>query len=200
MPVATSPSALLPTSPIVKMEDRKRPAINTEEIAPPSKRQQVNGSSKARDNAVDMGDEAWIEVSSTICFPSALPPPIPLPYPKHHRSVYFVPLEKAAQGWFCEILVSRNARRRESLLTRSVLMRGLLASACRAARSTNAHQPFAGILLHPILNGRYIPPSTPSNFSPNILADSWIFRATKKMRYTGRCLSIKGRSLSWNLA
>ncbi|KUI64741.1 E3 ubiquitin-protein ligase BRE1 [Cytospora mali] len=62
MPVATSPSAALPTSPIVKMEDRKRPAINSaEDLAPPSKRHQVNGSSKSRDHAVDMGDEAWIE-------------------------------------------------------------------------------------------------------------------------------------------
>lgn len=56
--------------------------------------------------------------------------------------------------------MSRDARRREILLTRSVLMRGLLASACRAARSTNAPQPFAGILLHPTLNGRYTPPFT----------------------------------------
>ncbi|ROW15017.1 hypothetical protein VPNG_03316 [Cytospora leucostoma] len=62
MPVATSPSAALPTSPIVKMEDRKRPALNnSEDLAPPSKRHQVNGSSKSRDHAVDMGDEAWIE-------------------------------------------------------------------------------------------------------------------------------------------
>ncbi|ROW12076.1 hypothetical protein VMCG_00475 [Cytospora schulzeri] len=44
------------------MEDRKRPAINSsEDLAPPSKRHQVNGSSKSRDHTVDMGDEAWIE-------------------------------------------------------------------------------------------------------------------------------------------
>lgn len=64
MPVATSPSAILPASPVVKMEDRKRPAIsNADDLAPPSKRHQVNGSSKSRDDALDMKDEAWIEVS-----------------------------------------------------------------------------------------------------------------------------------------
>lgn len=65
MPVATSPSTLLPPSPTVKMEDRKRPS--GDELGPPSKRQQVNGSSKSRDE--DRGDEAWIEVSSarSIC-------------------------------------------------------------------------------------------------------------------------------------
>lgn len=82
MPVATSPSALLPASPIAKMEDRKRPAINTEDLAPPSKRQQVNGGNKSRDDAVDMRDEAWIEVSKTICFQldTALSPTPPFPY------------------------------------------------------------------------------------------------------------------------
>lgn len=60
MPVATSPSALLPPSPTVKMEDRKRPS--GDDLGPPSKRQQVNGSSKSRDE--DRGDESWIEVSS----------------------------------------------------------------------------------------------------------------------------------------
>ncbi|KAF3769877.1 hypothetical protein M406DRAFT_284353 [Cryphonectria parasitica EP155] len=40
------------------MEDRKRPISSAEDLAPPSKRQQVNGSSKSRDDA---GDEAWIE-------------------------------------------------------------------------------------------------------------------------------------------
>ncbi|KAL1880619.1 E3 ubiquitin-protein ligase bre1 [Diaporthe australafricana] len=44
------------------MEDRKRPAIsNADDLAPPSKRHQVNGSSKSRDDALDMKDEAWIE-------------------------------------------------------------------------------------------------------------------------------------------
>ncbi|KAJ3562713.1 hypothetical protein NPX13_g8464 [Xylaria arbuscula] len=43
------------------MEDRKRPAVNsTDDIAPPSKRQAVNGSSKAKDDA-DTKDEAWVE-------------------------------------------------------------------------------------------------------------------------------------------
>lgn len=45
------------------MEDRKRPAVNsTDDIAPPSKRQAVNGGSKAKEDA-DPKDEAWVEVS-----------------------------------------------------------------------------------------------------------------------------------------
>jgi E3 ubiquitin-protein ligase BRE1 len=45
------------------MEDRKRPAVNsTDDIAPPSKRQAVNGSSKAKEDA-EAKDEAWVEVS-----------------------------------------------------------------------------------------------------------------------------------------
>ncbi|KAH8162435.1 hypothetical protein CIB48_g5814 [Xylaria polymorpha] len=43
------------------MEDRKRPAVNsTDDIAPPSKRQAVNGGSKAKEDA-DPKDEAWVE-------------------------------------------------------------------------------------------------------------------------------------------
>ncbi|KAI0481716.1 ubiquitin ligase protein BRE1 [Xylaria cf. heliscus] len=43
------------------MEDRKRPAVNsTDDIAPPSKRQAVNGGSKAKEDA-DTKDEAWVE-------------------------------------------------------------------------------------------------------------------------------------------
>ncbi|KAI0603163.1 E3 ubiquitin-protein ligase BRE1 [Biscogniauxia sp. FL1348] len=43
------------------MEDRKRPALTSaDEIAPPSKRHAVNGSSKSRDDA-DVKDEAWVE-------------------------------------------------------------------------------------------------------------------------------------------
>lgn len=62
MPIATSPSTILPSSTLVKMEDRKRPAINgPDDLAPPSKRQAVNGSGKSRDDGVDMKDEAWIE-------------------------------------------------------------------------------------------------------------------------------------------
>lgn len=161
MPVATSPSALLPTSPVVKMEERKRPAINADEIAPPSKRQQVNGSSKARDNAVDMGDEAWIEVSTAKRFQLHPLPPPPLSFLTiSPSSLLCIFLGRTVQEWTCEVLMFQNARRRAILLTRSVLMRGLLASACRAARSTIAFQPFAGSLLHPTLNGRYTPPFT----------------------------------------
>ncbi|KAI4870940.1 E3 ubiquitin-protein ligase BRE1 [Hypoxylon rubiginosum] len=43
------------------MEDRKRPAISsTDDIAPPSKRQAVNGGSKSKDDS-DVKEEAWIE-------------------------------------------------------------------------------------------------------------------------------------------
>ncbi|GAW11091.1 hypothetical protein ANO14919_004300 [Xylariales sp. No.14919] len=43
------------------MEDRKRPAVNsTDDIAPPSKRQAVNGGSKAKEEA-DTKDEVWVE-------------------------------------------------------------------------------------------------------------------------------------------
>ncbi|KAI0377830.1 hypothetical protein F5Y04DRAFT_263352 [Hypomontagnella monticulosa] len=62
MPLSTSPTTA-PLSTRVKMEDRKRPAISsTDDIAPPSKRQAVNGSSKSKDDT-DVKEEAWIEVS-----------------------------------------------------------------------------------------------------------------------------------------
>lgn len=66
MPIATS-TTVVPTHPsaVVKMEDRKRPAIaDTEEYAPPSKRQAVNGSaSRAKEDPNgDYKDEAWLEV------------------------------------------------------------------------------------------------------------------------------------------
>ncbi|KAI0527903.1 ubiquitin ligase protein BRE1 [Xylaria bambusicola] len=60
MPSSTSPT-VAPLSTRVKMEDRKRPAVNsTDDIAPPSKRQAVNGSSKTKDDP-DTKDEVWVE-------------------------------------------------------------------------------------------------------------------------------------------
>jgi E3 ubiquitin-protein ligase BRE1 len=44
------------------MEDRKRPAINTDELAPPSKRVAVNGT-RTKDDGPEMKEEGWIEVS-----------------------------------------------------------------------------------------------------------------------------------------
>jgi hypothetical protein len=83
MPVATSPSAILPASPVVKMEDRKRPANNNaDDLAPPSKRHQVNGSSKSRDDTLDMKDEAWIEVSDVGLCSSITTTPTTSPH--HH--------------------------------------------------------------------------------------------------------------------
>ena len=64
MPIATSPSALPRPATLVKMEDRKRPASNAvDDGAPPTKRQAVNGGGKSRDDAGDMKEESWIEVS-----------------------------------------------------------------------------------------------------------------------------------------
>ena len=66
MPISTAPT-VVPTRPsaVVKMEDRKRPAIaDTDEYAPPSKRQAVNGgTSKAKEDPNgEYRDEAWLEV------------------------------------------------------------------------------------------------------------------------------------------
>lgn len=62
MPLSTTTSSA-PLSPTIKMEDRKRPALGgADDIAPPSKRQAVNGGSKSsKDDSGDMKDEAWIE-------------------------------------------------------------------------------------------------------------------------------------------
>ncbi|TRX91360.1 hypothetical protein FHL15_007782 [Xylaria flabelliformis] len=61
MPSSTSPTVAPLSSTRIKMEDRKRPAVNsTDDIAPPSKRQAVNGGSKAKEDA-DTKDEAWVE-------------------------------------------------------------------------------------------------------------------------------------------
>ncbi|OAA54117.1 histone ubiquitinationc protein [Niveomyces insectorum RCEF 264] len=65
MPIATSPSVVSTSlSTVVKMEDRKRPAMaDTDEYAPPTKRQAVNGSgSRSKEDASnDCKDEAWLE-------------------------------------------------------------------------------------------------------------------------------------------
>lgn len=61
MPLSTSKSSA-PLSPLVNMEDRKRPALSaTDEIAPPSKRQQINGGANvAKDD--DAKEDVWIDV------------------------------------------------------------------------------------------------------------------------------------------
>jgi hypothetical protein len=57
------------------MEDRKRPAIGgSDDLAPPSKRVAVNGS-KVKDDALEMKEETWIDVSLSH-------DPLPL---AHHR-------------------------------------------------------------------------------------------------------------------
>ena len=65
MPAATTtpPSASpRPSATLSKMEDRKRPAVNsTDDLAPPSKRVAVNGS-KVKDEALEMKEESWVEV------------------------------------------------------------------------------------------------------------------------------------------
>lgn len=65
------------------MEDRKRPALSgAEDIAPPSKRQAVNGAAAKASKDDDTKEEAWIEVSRLLATPSPRPrssPPIPFP-------------------------------------------------------------------------------------------------------------------------
>lgn len=63
MPAVTTPSTSpRPSTTHPKMEDRKRPAVNsTDELAPPSKRVAVNGS-KPKDDALEMKEESWVEV------------------------------------------------------------------------------------------------------------------------------------------
>lgn len=66
MPIATSPTASPRPATLVKMEDRKRPAVSAvDDLAPPSKRQAVNGGGKAKDDSGDLKEEAWIEVRVT---------------------------------------------------------------------------------------------------------------------------------------
>ncbi|RCI16345.1 hypothetical protein L249_2159 [Ophiocordyceps polyrhachis-furcata BCC 54312] len=61
MPLATPPTASPRPSTLVKMDDRKRPALGgAEDLAPPSKRVAINGS-KAKDDALEMKEESWIE-------------------------------------------------------------------------------------------------------------------------------------------
>ncbi len=63
MPAATTPSTSPHPSSIPKMEDRKRPALGgADDLAPPSKRVAVNGS-KTKDDAPEMKEESWIDVS-----------------------------------------------------------------------------------------------------------------------------------------
>lgn len=63
MPLTATPSASPRPSTLAKMEDRKRPAISSaDDLAPPSKRVAVNGS-KAKEDALEMKEEGWIEVS-----------------------------------------------------------------------------------------------------------------------------------------
>jgi hypothetical protein len=76
MPVATTPSDSPRPSTLVKMEDRKRSAIgSTDDLAPPSKRVAVNGS-KVKDDALEMKEETWVDVSATP--PPAAPRHLPV--------------------------------------------------------------------------------------------------------------------------
>lgn len=70
------------------MEDRKRPAVGTnDDMAPPTKRQAVNGGGRAKDDAGDSKEEAWIEVGrahttqsippAASCFSAKEPPRLP---------------------------------------------------------------------------------------------------------------------------
>jgi E3 ubiquitin-protein ligase BRE1 len=66
MPLATASGITPQSSTLTKMEERKRPAITSaDDLAPPSKRQAVNGGNKTRDDNTDSREEAWIEVGVT---------------------------------------------------------------------------------------------------------------------------------------
>jgi E3 ubiquitin-protein ligase BRE1 len=72
MKVTASTVAPLPST-IVKMEDRKRPAgQNVDDLAPPTKRQAVNGGSKASaDSDMPWKDDLEVRVTQPpkkICF------------------------------------------------------------------------------------------------------------------------------------
>ncbi|KAJ2899889.1 hypothetical protein MKZ38_002756 [Zalerion maritima] len=58
MPVAKF--ALPGPSTMVKMEDRKRPVSGSDDLAPPSKRQAINGGGKSREDN-ESKEEAWVE-------------------------------------------------------------------------------------------------------------------------------------------
>lgn len=63
MPIATSLSAAPRPAALVKMDERKRPAVSAvDDLAPPSKRLNINGGGKSRDDSADKGEDAWIEV------------------------------------------------------------------------------------------------------------------------------------------
>lgn len=73
MPIATSPSAIPRPVTLVKMEDRKRPAVSSvDDVAPPSKRLNINGAGKSKDDSGDKGEDAWIEVCQEVTRPSPL--------------------------------------------------------------------------------------------------------------------------------
>lgn len=200
MPVATSPSAILPASPVVKMEDRKRPAISNaaDDFAPPSKRHQVNGSSKSRDDALDMKDEAWIEVSDVGLCSSITTTPTPFPHHCGQRKPFSntrYNITNTDGGSDISVSVPQGSTCPEDLPTCSVLMHGLLAAACRALRFSNALQPSAGILFHPVLNGRYT--THPPDVFEGIHADCWAPRHFKKMQYIAKCSSTRERNHNW---
>ena len=55
------------------MEDRKRPAVSSaDDLAPPSKRLAINGS-KVKDEATELKEEGWVEVSTHTLFHYAPP-------------------------------------------------------------------------------------------------------------------------------
>lgn len=63
MPAITNPSSSPVPPNILSMEDRKRSAvIHGDDILPPSKRMAVNGS-KGKDDAAEMKEENWVDVS-----------------------------------------------------------------------------------------------------------------------------------------
>lgn len=86
-PVAT-PAASLPSS-FIKMEDRKRSAgQSADDLAPPTKRQAINGGSKASIDA-DMPWKDDLEVSVTRSFYTLA---APIPFASIYSLVYGIPI------------------------------------------------------------------------------------------------------------
>ena len=131
---ATTPTTSL--SPLVKMEDRKRPALSgADDIAPPSKRQAVNGAAAKASKDDDTKEEAWIEVSRSLASPSPTPQTIPVHSVSRRSAPYSVHWVLSARppcyrALSCADSVSCNCRRAETLLTIADLVLSLAAINC----------------------------------------------------------------------
>ena len=136
MPSATSLSALPRPATFVKMEDRKRPAAGAvDDLAPPTKRQAVNGASKSKDDSADKQEEAWIEVSVTR--QPCVIQPIKAPLPSCIPTIKSKPCLRRGRATVEGLL--QDSQHPVDVFAggvspRPMLMRGLLETACPAPR------------------------------------------------------------------